>query len=234
MPSIIDVAQNVTPNIVHLKADGILTVMRYLTTNTASGKLVLPAEAHVLGANGIRLGLVFEAGGGAPGQSPLTTAQGQIDGTFAARYAPSVGAAEDACIYFAADNDFSPVVIDSNILPYFAAVYKAVGRQFRVGVYGSGAVCQAIINEVSADLAWLSGSMGWTGSRAYLAARPEALRLVQTQEDVKYADMDVDFDEALGDFGDFLPFSPPVLTAAIEPATLPNPTLLQKLMGYVS
>src|SRR5580700_11475399 len=83
MPSIIDVAQNVTPNIVHIKADGILTTVRYLTTNTASGKLIMPAEAHVLSANGIRLGLVFEAGGGAPGQAPLTAVQGQIDGTFA-------------------------------------------------------------------------------------------------------------------------------------------------------
>jgi hypothetical protein len=242
--SIIDVAQDTTSNIVHLQADNIGWAIRYLTTNTASEKLIRAAEARALAAAGIRLGLVFETGGGAPHQPPLTAAQGQIDGAFAAKYAPTVGAPPGACIYFAADNDFNQQQIGNEILPYFQAVYMAMkGSGFRVGVYGSGAVCKSVINAVFADLAWLSGSMGWSGSREYLAARPSALVLVQTTEDAKYAGMDVDFDEALGDWGDFLPFaaSPTIAPAVVAsaapaptPATEPQPeTLAEKIEKWL-
>jgi hypothetical protein len=188
---IIDSADDTTDQIVHLEADVVSTAIRYLTTNTDSFKLIKPPEARVLAAAGIRLGLVYETGGGAPGQAPLTAAQGQIDGAFAAQYAPTVGAPTGACIYFAADNDFSAVQIQSEILPYFAAVAKAMaGSGFVVGVYGSGNVCQAVCAAGSASLAWLSGSLGWGGSRAYLAAKPKELVLVQDVEDTKLANLD--------------------------------------------
>lgn len=231
-PSIIDTADDCTDQIVHLKADGVTTVIRYLTTNTASPKLVSPSEARILAAAGIRLCLVFETGGGAPGQAPLTAAQGQIDGTFAARYAPTVGAPAGACIYFAADNDFSATQIDNEVLPYFGSVYQAIKASgFLVGAYGSGAVCTAVVGGGFADLSWLSGSTGWTGSKDYLAARPSALVLVQDVEDTKLANMDVDTDYALGPFGDFLSFAPSPVVAQL-PAS--EPTWYQRIIARLS
>lgn len=233
MPSIIDTADDCTDQIVHLKADGVLTVMRYLTTNTASFKLIKPPEAKALAAAGIRLGLVFETGGGAPGQAPLSAAQGAIDGAFAASYAPTVGAPNGAAIYFACDNDFNAAQIKSQVLPYFQALVRPVtAAGFIVGVYGSGNVCQAVCGAGYAALAWLSGSLGWGGSRAYLAAKPKELALVQDVEDTTLANMDIDTDYSLGPFGDFLPFAP-VLTAPAQIATV-EPSWYQRILGLHS
>jgi hypothetical protein len=208
MALIIDTPDDTTKEIVHLQADSVTTVMRYLTANRASFKLVSAAEARALAQASIQLGLVYEMGGGAPGQQPLTSAYGKRDGAFAAAYAPLVGAPSGACIYFAADNDFSQSQIDANVLPYFAAVADAVdGSGFEVGVYGSGLVCGHVVAAKYATKAWLSGSLGWTNSRAYLAAKPPELVLVQSKMDTTLANIDVDTDIALAEFGDFLPFA---------------------------
>ena len=230
---IIDTTGNAAQQIPHLQADGITTVIRYLTTNTRSFKLIRAQEAKDLGTYGIRVGLVFETGGGAPGQLPLNAQMGLQDGSFAAQYAPTVGAPKGAAVYFAADNDFSASQIQNSILPYFNAVCAAMKDSgLSVGVYGSGAVCEAVIGKTGTDLAWLSGSMGWTDSKAYLASKPAALRLVQDKMDTRIANMDCDTDYELGDFGDFLPFAAasPVVASA-QPI---KPTMYERLMGMIS
>ena len=101
---IIDTAEDTAAQIVHLQADGVTTVMRYLTSTLGlrkvgatdhvrtlgltvsalkgSSKLVTPAEAKALAAAGIRLGLVFENGGGSPGYNDINAAQGASDAAF--------------------------------------------------------------------------------------------------------------------------------------------------------
>lgn len=202
---IIDTAETVTANIQHLVADNVTSVIRYLTTSINSTKLIKLPEAQALSAAGIRLGLVFEVYGGADGHNDIDAPDGQIDGQFCLQYAPTIGATNTACIFFAIDFDATVNQVEDSVLPYLTDAQEALDDQFWLGVYGSGAVCQAAIANKVADLAWLSGSMGWRGSRAYLAAKPKELVLVQTQIDVTLANMNVDINEALGDFGDLLP-----------------------------
>ena len=89
----------------------------------------------------------------------------------------------------------------------------------------------AVVGGGFADLSWLSGSTGWTGSKDYLAARPSALVLVQDVEDTKLANMDVDTDYALGPFGDFLSFAPSPVVAQL-PAS--EPTWYQRIIARLS
>jgi len=204
---IIDTAQNTTRNLIHLQADAVTAVMRYLTS-TGSSKLVTPAEAMALGAAGIRLGLVFENGGGSPGYDDISAEDGRANATFCLNYVSKLGAPQDStvCIYFACDNDFIAPEITTNVLPYFSAIAEVFdGSPYLVGVYGSGAVCAAVCNPGPARYAWLSGSKGWTNSRTYLAAKPSELVLVQDKMDIMFANMDCDTDYSLGEFGDFLP-----------------------------
>lgn len=224
---IIDTAGNAAAQIVHLQADAITTVIRYLTSNLhlgelgatapvralgvtlpalkGSSKLVTSAEAKALGAAGIRLGLVFENGGGSPGYNDINAAHGKSDATFALNYLPSLGAPSGTCVYFACDNDFSSSQIQGLVLPYFDAIGAMfAGTGYMAGVYGSGAVCDAVCAEHMADYAWLSGSLDWTNSRIYLASRPRELVLVQDEMDTTLANLDVDTDYAFGPFGDFL------------------------------
>lgn len=205
---IIDTPDNCSGQIVHLQADSVTSVFRYLTYLPGSWKLVTPDEARALAAANIRLGLVYEAGGGAPGQPTLCAVDGTRDGAFAVGYVDSVGASPNACIYFAADNDFGQDQVNKQVLPYFEAVAKEfVGSSYRVGVYGSGLVCQSVVNAGFASMAWLSGSLGWNSSRELLSRAPSWLAMLQTQEDTHLANMDVDMDSALqSDIGDFLAF----------------------------
>ncbi len=202
---IIDTAQDVVSHIAALQAARVTTVIRYLTTTPRSPKLITPSEVHALGAAGIRLGLVFEVYGGADGVPDIDAPDGVADAKFCLSYAPTIGANNTSAIFFAIDFDAEDTEVISDVLPYFKNIYETIGDAFYVGVYGSGSVCSAVIADGYADLAWLSGSMGWRGSRKYLAAKPKELVLVQTTEDTRLADMDVDLNEALGDWGDFLP-----------------------------
>jgi hypothetical protein len=208
---IIDTPDNVTAQIAHLQADQVTTVIRYLTTSRGSSKLVTPAEAKVLTAAGIRLGLVFEVYGGADNVDDIDAKDGVIDAQFCLQYVPTLGAPTDGTvvIFFACDTDFSAARIQSMVLPYFAAIATELKDSgYRIGVYGSGAVCKAVCAAGYASAAWLSGSMGWTGSRDYLAAKPPELVLVQQRMDTRIANLDADTNEALGPIGDFLPAFP--------------------------
>lgn len=204
---IIDTNVNAAPQIVHLQADNITTVIRYLTSNKYADKLVRPAEAKALALAGIRLGLVFENYGGSNGVDDITAGDGAVDAKFAVAYAPTVGAPADnsVCIYFAVDDDKDSGDINNLVLPYFRAISQGfAGSRYLVGVYGSGAVCQAVTEAGYASYAWLSQSMGWTDSREYLAAKPPALVLLQGA-DTTLANLDCDTNTAFGEFGDFLP-----------------------------
>jgi len=82
------------------------------------------------------------------------------------------------------------------------ALYLGAGKPpYRVGVYGSGAVCAAVIGHGLADLSWEAQSHGWAGyaawrARADIAQGPEG----------RIAGVDADSDQAGADVGAFTPF----------------------------
>jgi hypothetical protein len=208
MPTILDTNQITTKQIVHLTADKILTVFRYLSAiNPTGAKCVQEAEAQALAAAGVRLGLVNE-GWGDFAHGGISAGAGQRDGQFCAQYAPSVGAPTGTCIYFAVDVDASSAQITKLVLPYFTSIKAAIANSgFVVGVYGSGAVCSTVVSNGLATKAWLSCSLGWTGSKDYLTAKPKELVLVQGLP-TTWANLDCDPDTALGNIGDFVPYQP--------------------------
>ena len=202
---IIDTPQVTIRQIPHLQADNIGTVIRYLSAiNPTGSKVVQPAEAKALATAGIKLGLVNE-GWGDFAHGGISAGAGERDGAYCAAAAPKVGAPKGACIFAAVDVDATLAQINKLVAPYFAAFRTPlIAAGFRVGVYGSGDVCDFIAASGLAELAWLSCSMGWGGSRAYLAAKPPPLVLVQSTP-TTLANMDCDPNDALGEFGDFLP-----------------------------
>lgn len=222
MGKIIDTNQDVTNHIASLLADDVSDVIRYLSPIFPAGeKCVKEPEAQALSKAGIRLGLVCEGWGDFQTHGmdfpQISGAAGARDGKFCSGYAPRVGAPLNTCIYFAVDTDASAAQIHQFVLPYFAAIRLTFRNSgYRVGVYGSGAVCAAVIASGDADLAWLSQSMGWTNSREYLASKPPALVLHQGA-DQKLAGVDCDTNVALGDFGGFLPFTPSPPVAPVAP-----------------
>lgn len=137
-----DTAENTTPQIVHIVADNMDGTIRYLTEATAEEKCIKIAEAKALGAAGLRLGFVFEAGGGAPNQTPLSAVAGAKDAAFVLQYLGAFGVPNGLCIFFAADNDFNASQIQTEVIPYYRAIATVFSPSpYKVGAYGSGAVC---------------------------------------------------------------------------------------------
>ncbi len=204
---IIDTNHDTTHHVAALKAAGVKTIIRYLSPIAPGGeKCIKPAEARAIAGAGLRLGLVSE-GWGDFAHGGISAGAGDRDGAFAAHVAPTLDAPDGACVYFAVDVDASLYQIRKLVVPYFrsvAAAFKEHAPKLRVGVYGSGAVCEAVIGAKLADLAWLSCSMGWTGSREFLASNKWALRQHLPQP---VASIDADPDDPNGDIGDFEPFA---------------------------
>jgi hypothetical protein len=205
MTKIIDTNVDTTASLSALRADGIATIIRYLDPiGPANPKCIKATEARAIAAAGLRLGLVSE-GWGDFAHGGISAGAGQRDGAWCARYAPSVGTPRSACVFFAVDTDAGTAQITKFVIPYFQAVRAAfAGSGYRVGVYGSGAVCGAVMADGLADLSWLSCSTGWSGSKEYLASNRWALRQHLPQ---RIAGLDTDPNDANGDFGDFVPFA---------------------------
>lgn len=204
---IIDTNHNTAPHLPALKAAGVQTIIRYISAINPDGeKTIKPLEAHAIAAAGLRLGLVCE-GWGDFAHGGISAVAGTRDAKFCLSYAATVGAPDDACVYFAVDTDAGDQQIQRLVIPYFKAIGDVFtdDNPYRVGVYGSGDVCGAVMEEL-ADLSWLSCSLGWSGSRDYLNEQPTPWALRQHNPQ-KIAGLDTDPNDANGDIGDFVPFA---------------------------
>lgn len=150
-----------SPSPVHdLQKAGFGAVFKYLRPDRATTTEI----AHLRG-NGIKVGWVYEKGM-ANQSSYYTPSQAATDLALATQYARELGlndgsdGSDAEVIFIAVDCDVDPTAI----LPYFSVFHdglKALG--FRVGVYGSGAVCSGMVADGYASFTWLSESPGWTG-----------------------------------------------------------------------
>lgn len=147
-----------------LKADGYGAAIHYYGGSTT--KRLTKASALQLTAKGFMIGVVFEAGGNE--LDYFTADQGQYDANSAINQAQViVGQPVGSAIYFAVD---CGVAHPEDVLPYFAAVAPVVrGAGFKVGAYGCGLLLSGLFNAKLIDYDWLSGAMGWPGSRAYVS-----------------------------------------------------------------
>lgn len=206
---IIDTNIDTTAHLPALKAAGVTTIIRYLSPiNPAGEKCIKPPEARAIAAAGLRLALVCE-GWGDFAHGGISAGAGMRDGEWCARYAPTVGAPANAAIAYAVDVDATAAQIRQLVLPYCASIgteHAAAAVKYRRTIYGSGNVVAAVLGAGGAELDWLSCSLGWGGSRAYLARRKPVL----LQHPPKLVcGIDCDENDASGDFGDFVPFAEP-------------------------
>lgn len=160
----LDTTVELTRHAVALRSQGYDFAMRYYSNN-ASKNLSL-GEARALSQAGLRIGVVWETSG--THAAFFTRAQGLADGAQAYRMArESIGQPFGSAIYFAVDYDPTQADIDGGISNYFTGVHAALyvandgAPSYRVGVYGSGLCCGALVERDIAVLSWLSQSTGF-------------------------------------------------------------------------
>jgi hypothetical protein len=169
--TIIDTVTRTDDHLPALRQAGVVGVIRYYCKATRiSGKRLTRQEAEKIVAAGLSIAVVHQGKG--DDAASFSRAAGERDGAFACDYATRViGQLEGSAIYFGVDYDAPESDIRDRIIPYFRGVqsaFQAQGGKFRIGVYGSGAVCQAMLDNHLASFAWLSQSSGHRGSKAFL------------------------------------------------------------------
>lgn len=155
---------------ISIKQQGIDFAIRYYSHQ--AGKNLSLAEARALTDAGIQIGVVWETAG--THLHDFSRAQGCADGAAAYLMAQSViTQPSGSAIYFSVDFNPGADEIAGPITRYFEGVNQAFEaawpgeQQYQIGVYGSGACCQAMLGAGLASLAWLSPPAEFLGSRDY-------------------------------------------------------------------
>ena len=154
-----------------LKSSGLNFVARYYRDPASRWPTLSADEARTVAAAGMRLVAVWESHSHKPGY--FSYASGYADGLAAHRQAKSIGQPTGTAIYFAVDYNAPEPDIRGPIDRYFrgvaAGLAAAAGktREYRIGVYGSGAVCGYVKGARLAEYAWLSNSRAWAGYASF-------------------------------------------------------------------
>jgi uncharacterized protein (TIGR02594 family) len=207
---IIDTAWNVTPYLDTLVANGVETVIRYYNRRNSSSlpeKRLRPEEARAAQDAGLALAVVFQQH--ARRLSDFSDAIGRDDAKRALDLTAETAQPAGSAIYFAVDTDFFRRAELDAVRAFFEGVREsfaaaAGGTGFRIGVYGSGTVAEALRDKGLVDLVWLAGATGWSGTRGALALG--YFDLFQDRLDVREAGLSYDGNIAgpgVTDFGQF-------------------------------
>jgi len=211
MPAVVDTSNVTTARLSCLRGAGVRTVIRYYARDTRNpAKVVRGPEARAIASAGMKLGAVHEGRLGdriAGFSEELGFADARHSRTYAFN---EIQQPATTAIYFGVDFDASTAQVNNNIIPYFRGVGRAFAETnglptYRVGVYGSGRVCRALLTAGLAELAWLAQSTGWAGHAAFLNSRDWVLNQLMPQT---LCSLDCDPDETnpqRPDFGDFVP-----------------------------
>jgi hypothetical protein len=166
----IDLPTDASDVLNELKGSPIGFVARYYRDPTSRWPTLTPSEAQRLSSLGMKIVTVWE--GHSHNPDNFSYASGYGDAMSAYQQAKGVGQPAGSAIYFAVDfdarSDQLPAVDQyfRGIAAGFAAASN--GRpDYKVGVYGSGAVCYAVKASRLAQYAWLSNSTAWGGSTSY-------------------------------------------------------------------
>ena len=176
-------------------------VARYYREPTSRWPTLSAAEAAHLSSNGIKVVAVWESHSHKP--EYFSYASGYSDAVSAYRQAKSIGQPVGSAIYFAVDYNAPPSDIGASIEQYFrgiAAGLASVGgaQEYRVGVYGSGAVCEHLKQRRLAQYTWLSNSTAWRGYDGFADWN------IRQSKSSSMLSFNHDWNEATDDYGGFL------------------------------
>ena len=176
-------------------------VARYYHNPTSHWPTPTASEARLISSVGMKVVVVWEAASTTSGY--FSRLSGVDDSTSVHRQVHAVGQPAGSSIYFAIDYD---ALGQDNVGPideYFRAIaagFAAAGGDapdYPVGVYGSGAVCEAPSGSGLAEYTWVAVSRDWTGYSAFTTWN---IRQVPALASLSFGH---DSDEAKDDYGGF-------------------------------
>jgi hypothetical protein len=143
-------------------------VGRYYRVPESRWPALSASEARRLSLLGLKIVAVWEWHSRDPAHFSFSS--GYSDAMTAYRQARTVGQPAGSAIYFAVD--FNAQLLDP-IDEYFRGIAAGLAAadggnpDYTIGVYGSGAVCDAVKRAGLAQYSWLSNSIAWADSTSY-------------------------------------------------------------------
>jgi glycoside hydrolase-like protein len=161
-----------------MKAIGISTIIRYYDheDETLPGKTLRRGERDVIVMNGLKMGVVFQHRNNK--FASFTASRGRQDAERSLALAAENSQPSGSAIYFGVDGPWNAPSELASIMAYFEEVHARLAVSgYRVGVYGSGLVCNTLVNNGLAELCWLAAPTSWPDFSAYYQTK--RWRLVQ-------------------------------------------------------
>jgi Domain of unknown function (DUF1906) len=166
-----------------MKAIGISTIIRYYDheDETLPGKTLRRGERDVIVMNGLKMGVVFQHRNNK--FASFTALRGRQDAERSLILAAENSQPRGSAIYFGVDGPWRTSYELANIMTYFQEVDAQLsGSGYRVGVYGSGLVCNALLASGLAELCWLAAPTSWPDFSAwYQTKKWKLVQLPTTQ-----------------------------------------------------
>ena len=144
-----------------MKAIGVKTIIRYYDyeDETLPGKTLRRGERDAVVMSGLKLGVVFQHRNNK--FASFTALRGRQDAERSLVLAAENSQPRGSAIYFGVDGAWSTPDQLANIITYFQEVNtRLAGSGYRVGVYGSGLVCNTLLANRLAELCWLPRRIG--------------------------------------------------------------------------
>lgn len=151
-----------------MKAIGIKTIFRYYDheDETLPGKTLRRMERDAIVMNNLKMGVVFQHRNNK--FASFTVWRGRQDAERSLMLAAENAQPKGSAIYFGVDGAWSTSYELANIMAYFQEVNaRMAGSGYRVGVYGSGLVCNALLTNSLAELCWLAAPTTWPDFSAW-------------------------------------------------------------------
>lgn len=145
-----------------MKAIGIKTIFRYYDheDETLPGKTLRRVERDAIVMNNLEMGVVFQHRNNK--FASFTVWRGRQDAERSLMLAAENAQPKGSAIYFGVDGAWSTSYELANIMAYFREVNaRMAGSGYRVGVYGSGLVCNTLLTNSLAELCWLAAPTTW-------------------------------------------------------------------------
>jgi hypothetical protein len=181
----LDTATKTTGKAHALKDLGYQAVGLYLRPDRADKAMV--EDLH---SAGIKCFSVYEKGW-PTSPAYFKSIQGFVDGRRAAKVAAMLGQPKGTEIFAAVDYDAVWKTDGASVLAYMTAFRQEVkSAGYLASVYGSGLVCEKLVDAGYAHSGWLSGSTGWAGYKAFKARAS----VVQATMDIKILGLNADTD----------------------------------------
>ncbi|MCI4663342.1 MAG: DUF1906 domain-containing protein [Neomegalonema sp.] len=168
-PRIADAVTQLNPRTAaQLRALGVETIFRYYSyvPSNIAGKDLTPSERDAIFGAGLSIGVVFQHYNNC--FDTFANDWGKRDAEQALKLAEKNAQPKGSAIYFGVDGDFPFASMIADQIRYMRAVAAAfAGSGFKVGVYGGGCTLDRVRREGLAEMFWLSGSTGFTGTKAF-------------------------------------------------------------------